>query len=85
VKLCQLKKSTMTEHEPSGVRITNVMIYEKLMEINENQIAMRVELNQLSDHEPRIRFLEKKLWMFMGGSGILGAFVYALISQYLGV
>lgn len=73
-----------TEHDPNGVRITNVMIYQKLMEINENQIAMRVELNQLSDHEPRIRFLEKKLWMFMGGSGILGAFVYALISQLLG-
>jgi len=73
-----------SEHESSGLRITNFMIYEKLMEINENQIAMRVELNQLADHEPRIRFLEKKLWMFMGGSGILGAFVYALITSVIG-
>lgn len=76
--------STTPEHETSGIRITNFMIYEKLMEINENQIAMRVELNQLADHEPRIRFLEKKLWMFMGGSGILGAFIYGLISNVLG-
>jgi hypothetical protein len=67
-----------------GMRITNVMIYAKLMEVNENQIAMRVELNQMADHEARLRFLERKLWLIMGGSGVLGGLVTALISKGIG-
>jgi hypothetical protein len=67
-----------------GMRITNVMIYAKLMEVNDNQIAMRVELNQMADHESRLRFLEKKLWIIMGGSGVLGGTITALISKGIG-
>lgn len=68
-----------------GMKITNVMIYAKLMEVNENQIAMRVELNQMADHEARLRFLERKLWLIMGGSGVLGGLVTALISKGFGL
>lgn len=68
-----------------GMKITNVMIYAKLMEVNENQIAMRVELNQMADHEARLRFLERKLWLIMGGSGVLGGLVTALISKGIGL
>lgn len=66
-----------------GMKITNVMIYAKLMEVNENQIAMRVELNQMADHESRLRFLERKLWLIMGGSGVLGGIFTALISNII--
>jgi hypothetical protein len=71
------------EHTSDGMRITNYMIYSKLMEINENQIAMRVELDQRKDHEPRIRFLEKKLWMFTGGAGLIGGLITAVVQVAL--
>ena len=66
-----------------GMKITNVMIYAKLMEVNENQIAMRVELNQMADHEARIRFIERKLWLIMGGSGVVASLLTVLISKVL--
>jgi hypothetical protein len=68
-----------------GMKITNVMIYAKLMEVNENQIAMRVELNQMADHEARIRFIERKLWLIMGGSGIIASLLTVVISKGLGL
>lgn len=68
-----------------GMKITNVMIYAKLMEVNENQIAMRVELNQMADHEARIRFIERKLWLIMGGSGVVASILTVVISKGLGL
>lgn len=75
----------MQESQSDGMKITNVMIYAKLMEVNENQIAMRVELNQMADHEQRLRFLERKLWLIMGGSGTLGGLITVLISKGFGL
>lgn len=77
----------MPEHNtnsPDGLKITNVMIYAKLMEVNENQIAMRVELNQMADHEARLRFLERKLWIIVGASGVLGGIITTVITKALG-
>jgi hypothetical protein len=67
-----------------GMKITNVMIYAKLMEVNENQIAMRVELNQMADHDLRIRELEKKMWLITGGSGIVASILTVVISKVIG-
>jgi hypothetical protein len=67
-----------------GMKITNVMIYAKLMEVNENQIAMRVELNQMADHDQRIRELEKKMWLITGGSGVVASVLTVVISRVMG-
>jgi len=37
----------MADETHSSVRITNVQVYEKLMEVNENQIEMFAELRGL--------------------------------------
>lgn len=76
---------SLNESYSDGMKITNVMIYAKLMEVNENQIAMRVELNQMADHEARLRFLERKLWLIMGGSGAIGGLITVLISRGFGL
>lgn len=46
--------------EHSNVRITNLMMYEKLMDINENQIQMMSELKHLSTLPDRVRAIEAK-------------------------
>lgn len=45
----------------SHVRITNTMMYQKLMDINENQITMMAELKHLSPLPDRVRELESQV------------------------
>lgn len=70
--------------DPSHVRITNFMMYEKLMDINENQIAMMAELKALSALPDRVRAAESKLdrlaWIEKVAYTALGAGVLSLIS-----
>jgi hypothetical protein len=47
--------------ELSHVRITNTMMYQKLMDINENQITMMAELKHLSTLPDRVRIVESAL------------------------
>ena len=47
--------------ENSHVRITNIMMYQKLMDINENQITMMAELKHLSTLPERVRVVESGL------------------------
>jgi hypothetical protein len=47
--------------ENTHVRITNIMMYQKLMDINENQITMMAELKHLSTLPERVRTVESSL------------------------
>ena len=47
--------------ESQHVRITNAMMYQKLMDINENQITMMVELKHLAPLPDRVREVESRL------------------------
>jgi len=70
--------------EDSGVRVTNALMYQKLMDINENQIRMMAELQNLSSLPNRVRSLESRLdrlyWIERVAYSSLGAAVLALTS-----
>jgi len=47
--------------ENNSIRITNAQVYEKLMEINENQIEMFAELRGLKYLPPKVADMETRL------------------------
>jgi hypothetical protein len=73
--------------DPSHVRITNLMMYEKLMDINENQIAMMSELKTLGSLPDRVRSVESRLdkqdWIEKVAYSALGASVVALVAAVI--
>lgn len=57
------------EDEPT-TRVTLSTIYTKLLDV---ETAVNPLPNQVSDHEIRIRAIEKYLWIWIGAAGVLGA------------
>jgi len=51
----------MADETHSSVRITNVQVYEKLMEVNENQIEMFAELRGLKYLPQKVANMETRL------------------------
>jgi hypothetical protein len=70
--------------DESHVRITNALVYQKLMDINENQIRMMAELQNLSSIPDRVRSVESRLdrlyWVERVAYTGLGAAVISLTS-----
>jgi len=70
--------------DESHVRVTNALMYQKLMDINENQIRMMAELQNLSSIPDRVRSVESRLdrlyWVERVAYTGLGAAVIALTS-----
>jgi hypothetical protein len=70
--------------DESSVRVTNALMYQKLMDINENQIRMMAELQNLSSIPDRVRAVESRLdrlyWVERVAYSGLGAAVLALTS-----
>lgn len=66
------------------VKVTNALMYQKLMDINENQIRMMAELKNLSTLPDRVRVVESRLdrlyWIERVAYSGLGAAVLALTS-----
>jgi hypothetical protein len=77
----------MADEGSTSVRITNVQVYEKLMEVNENQIEMFAELrglkylpNKVADMENRLSKVELIARLVYGVYGtMLGAVGIALV------
>jgi prophage DNA circulation protein len=75
--------------ETTGVRITQHMIYQKQLEMNDTQLKMLVKLDNLDDVPDRIREVELSLarlaWIekiaYTGLAAALTALVSALISM----
>ena len=82
----------MAEENSTSVRITNVQVYEKLMEVNENQIEMFAELrglkylpNKVADMENRLSKVELVARLVYGVYGAtLGAVAVGLVSLLIG-
>jgi hypothetical protein len=70
--------------DESHVRVTNALMYQKLMDINENQIRMMAELQNLSSLPERVRNVESRLdrlyWVERVAYTGLGAATIALTS-----
>jgi hypothetical protein len=70
----------MAEENSTSVRITNVQVYEKLMEVNENQIEMFAELRGLKYLPNRLSKVELIARLVYGVYGaMLGAVGIALV------
>jgi hypothetical protein len=59
----------MPEHEAT-TKITLTAIYQLVLDIKEELAPLP---KQVSDHEVRIRAIEKYLWIWIGASGVIGA------------
>ena len=66
-------------NEPT-IRITLTTIYTKLIEVEKRLGDLP---DDVSDHEVRIRAIEKYLWIWIGASGVLGAGASQLIAFVL--
>lgn len=64
------------EPNDSSVRITNREIYDTLVAIDRKLDPIP---GQVSDHEVRIRAIEKYLWIWIGASGVLGGAITTLV------
>jgi hypothetical protein len=75
--------------ETTGVRITQQMIYQKQLEMNDTQLKMLVKLDNLDDVPDRIRDVELSLarlaWIEKIAYTGLAAGVTGLISAALGL
>jgi hypothetical protein len=73
--------------ETTGVRITQQMIYQKQLEMNDTQLKMLVKLDNLDDVPDRIREVELSLarlaWIEKIAYTGLAAGVVALVSSLL--
>lgn len=69
----------MSDEELRPVQITLRDIYEVVIRLDKANIASR-----LSDHEDRIRSLERLVWAWAGGAALAGAFIGQLISFAVG-
>jgi archaellum component FlaD/FlaE len=73
--------------EFQNVRVTNTMMYQKLMDINENQIAMIVELKHLSLLPDRVRGVESRLdkldWIEKIAYSALGGSIIGIVGLVL--
>jgi hypothetical protein len=71
----------MTASEDDAtVRITNREIYNAVLDLKE---AVNPLPGQVSDHEVRIRAIEKYLWIWIGAAGVLGAGVSQVATRLL--
>jgi hypothetical protein len=72
--------------ETNGVRITQAMIYQKQLEMNEVQVQMLSSLDHLSDVPDRVRALElahaRMEWVERVAYSALGAGLVGLIAGF---
>jgi hypothetical protein len=75
--------------ETTGVRITQQMIYQKQLEMNDTQLKMLVKLDNLDDVPDRIREVELSLarlaWIEKIAYTGLAAGVVALVGSILNI
>lgn len=60
----------VSDENDATVRITNREIYNAVIELKDTVNPLP---KQVSDHEVRIRAIEKYMWIWIGAAGILGA------------
>lgn len=69
----------MNDTEPA-TKVTLGTIYSTLLEVKSNTDPLP---KQVSDHEVRIRAIEKYLWIWIGSAGAVGAGASQVVSEFL--
>lgn len=62
----------MTEIPAGSAVITPDQMYAEIKATHDAVSAMRQELRQVTDHETRIRGLERRMWLAAGAAAVLG-------------
>lgn len=78
--------------EENGVRITQAVIYETLMQLKtevailNDKIPSEIEKTdkEIADHEGRIRKLERMIWIATGSAGAVGSAITTFIANFQG-
>lgn len=76
--------------EDSGVRVTQAVIYETLMQLKtevailNDKIPAEIEKTdrEIADHETRLRRLERQVWVIAGASAAAGSTVATFINNF---
>lgn len=66
--------------EDATVKITLDAIYSKLLDVEQTLHPLP---QQVSDHEIRLRAIEKYMWIWIGAAGILGAGLGQIVNVLL--
>ncbi|MCG3757366.1 hypothetical protein [Amycolatopsis sp. Poz14] len=76
------------DHRADGVTITNREIYDQVLQTKAltEKLVQKIEAIETRDldHEARIRSLERKVWMALGGGTTLGGAAGALATFIIG-
>lgn len=72
----------MAEPGEPYTKVTLGAIYNKLVSVEEKVTPLP---DKVSDHEVRIRAIEKYLWIWIGASGVLGALGSQIIRSLLNI
>ncbi|WP_027945951.1 hypothetical protein [Amycolatopsis taiwanensis] len=74
--------------QPGDVVITAKEVYDKLSTLDSKVDKLNERFSnvqeKIRDHENRIRALEFRVWMAMGGGTVLGAAAGAIVSKMTG-
>lgn len=76
----------MTNVEEPSTRVTLSRVYDLVLEVKETVTGLP---DKVTDHEIRLRLLEKYFWLWLGGAGavggVIGAILTSIATQSLGL
>lgn len=71
--------------EQAGVVVTLDQIYAELQGVHSEVRDMRAEVRSISDHERRLRLLERKIWFAAGASAVVTGGLVQVVNAMVGV
>ena len=70
--------------QPGDVVITTRELWDEIRATHDEVKSIRVKVDAIGDHETRIRSLERKVWMALGGGTALGGLAGVIAQAILG-
>ncbi|GHG97539.1 hypothetical protein ACFORH_42945 [Amycolatopsis roodepoortensis] len=70
--------------QPGDVVITTRELYDEMRAVHDEVKSIGEKVADIADHEARIRSLERKVWVALGGGSVLGGLAGTLATVLLG-